>query len=70
MKDAMTNSSFSARWSIALLAILFATAVNMLAAERTEQFDKDPGWDSHNNRASSPSPRTIRQNFGYSGTSH
>lgn len=40
------------------------------AAERTEQFDKDPAWHGHNNRATSPAPRTIRQDFGYSRTTH
>lgn len=40
------------------------------AAERTERFDKDPGWHGHNNRATAPPPRTIRQDFGYSRTSH
>src|SRR5215831_5548800 len=41
-----------------------------VAAERTEHFDKDPGWDGHNNRATSPVPRTVRQDFGYSSTDH
>ncbi len=40
------------------------------AAERTEHFDRDPGWDAHHNRATSPEPRTIRQDFGYSSTAH
>ena len=39
-------------------------------AERTERFDRDPGWDGHNNRSRTPEPRTIRQDFGYSRTSH
>src|SRR5437867_11402053 len=40
------------------------------AEERTERFDRDPGWDSHNNRSAPSPPREIRQNFGYSNTSH
>jgi len=40
-----------------------------LAAERRESFDKDPGWDGHNNRL--VKPQTIRQDFGWSpNTSH
>jgi hypothetical protein len=38
--------------------------------ERSEHFDRDPGWDGHNNRARSPEARTIRQDFGYSATAH
>ena len=40
------------------------------AQERIERFDRDPGWDSHNNRAAKPEPRTVRQDFGYSNTAH
>jgi hypothetical protein len=40
------------------------------AEERTERFDRDPSWDGHNNRADSPKPRTVRQDFGYSRTAH
>src|SRR5262245_46290043 len=36
--------------------------------ERTERFDRDPGWDGSNHR--SAAPRMIRQDFGYSRTSH
>src|SRR5947207_6541458 len=38
--------------------------------ERTEHFDKDPGWDGNNNRAASPEKRTVRQDFGYSRTAN
>src|SRR5262245_59093370 len=40
------------------------------AAERTERFDKDPGWEGRNNRATEPAKRTVRQDFGYSPTAH
>ena len=36
-----------------------------LAKERTEHFDKDPNWDGQNNRATTPEPRKVRQDFGY-----
>jgi len=56
------------KWAVLLL---FFGAVTGGGAERTERFDKDPGWDGHNNRAATPEPRSIRQDFGYSGrTSH
>jgi hypothetical protein len=48
----------------ASLNCLFASA-----EERHESFDKDPGWDGHNNR--SVKPQTIRQDFGWSvATAH
>ena len=31
---------------------------------KTETFDRDPGWDGHNNRPSAP-PATVRQDFGF-----
>src|SRR5262249_47101038 len=40
------------------------------AAERVEHFDQDPGWEGRNNRATTPEPRTVRQDFGYSRTAH
>jgi WD40 repeat protein len=53
--------------TVAILAIFSAGG---LAAERTENFDRDPKWDGHNNRAEKPEPRTIRQDFGFSPTAH
>src|SRR4051812_15417253 len=55
--------------------ILFACLASSLAgpspaADRTERFDKDPGWDGSNHRADEPAPRPIRQDFGYSRTAH
>ena len=38
---------------------------------KTESFDRDPGWKGVNNRsAQEHAPITIRQDFGYSNTSH
>lgn len=45
-------------------------ACSVAAEERTERFDKDPGWDAHNNRAATPEKRTVRQDFGYSRTAN
>jgi hypothetical protein len=50
--------------------MLSAVAGGSLGAERTEHFDRDPLWHGHNNRAASPPPRAVRQDFGYSRTSH
>ncbi|HTM53708.1 MAG TPA: hypothetical protein VL175_06740 [Pirellulales bacterium] len=47
-----------------LSASLFVTGV-LLAAERTEHFDREPNWDNHNNRATVPEAREVRQDFGY-----
>src|SRR4051794_31249668 len=37
-------------------------------ALRTESFDKDPGWEGHNNRIVPERLPTVTQNFGYSKT--
>src|SRR5688572_23635616 len=55
------------RWVSAVLAVAGGVAA---AAERTERFDKDPGWDGNNNRATTPEKRTVRQDFGYSRTTN
>lgn len=38
--------------------------------ERTQHFDRDPGWEGHNNRPLTSASRTIKQDFGYSKTAH
>src|SRR5262245_30237897 len=50
--------------------ILNGSALKGFAAERTQQFDRDPGWDGHNNRATWVPTREVRQDFGYSPSSH
>ena len=57
-------------YSGAVGLVLLLAAWSAPAEERTEHFDRDPGWDSHNNRATIPEQRTVRQDFGYSRTSH
>src|SRR5438309_7250106 len=41
-----------------------------MAEQRTERFDKDPGREGRNNRATVPEKRTVRQDFGYSRTAN
>src|SRR5438034_9253942 len=54
-----------------LIALLgFGIIRVVVAEERTERFDKDPGWDGHNNRTTVPEKRTVRQDFGYSRTAN
>lgn len=55
-------------WCIAVVACVVIGSAR--AEERTERFDKDPGWDGRNNRAAVPMPRTVRQDFGFSRTAH
>src|SRR6185436_17214022 len=40
------------------------------ATMKTETFDRDPGWDGHNNRSKTPGTRPVKQEFGYSKTGH
>lgn len=35
---------------------------------KTESFDRDPGWEGHNNHILPKVPKTVRQDFGYSPT--
>jgi hypothetical protein len=56
------------RFAAVVAAVLAAGPA--LAAERTERFDRDPHWDGSNNRTERPAPRTVRQDFGYSNTTH
>jgi hypothetical protein len=51
-------------FALTVFMLLWASAT--VAEERTEHFDRDPGWDGQNNR--STVSRTIRQDFGYSKT--
>src|SRR6266540_4511366 len=51
---------------IAVAPMAWAAAVG---EQRYESFEKDPGWDGHNNRLAKP--ETVRQDFGWSaGTTH
>jgi hypothetical protein len=53
-----------------LLLTLALSTLPLVAEERTQRFDRDPGWESVNNRVTSTRPRSIRQDFGYSKTTH
>src|SRR2546430_13816158 len=59
----------STQWVACIVAAVAAHCA-AAAAERTERFDKVPAWHAHNNRATTPEPRAIRQDFGYSPTAH
>jgi hypothetical protein len=50
--------------------LLAASSAISFADERQESFDRDPGWDGYNHRATNPPPRDVRQDFGYSRTRH
>ena len=39
-------------------------------ALKTEHFDRDPGWEGHNNRVTSKKPVQVKQDFGFSATNH
>lgn len=50
--------------SLSGILSLILTTTAALGAERQESFDRDPGWDAHNNRSSRS--QLIRQDFGWS----
>jgi WD domain, G-beta repeat len=61
------HRGMKARTVVNVLPLLLAIALAS-AAERTENFDKDPKWDEHNNRSEKPEPRAVKQDFGFSMT--
>lgn len=50
------------------LSLLLTPAPLAVGGERTERFDRDPGWESRNSRATHIAPRAIRQDFGFRTT--
>lgn len=56
------------RWIVLIAMVPFVSVVR--AEEKTETFDRDPNWDSHNNRSNDHPPRRVIQKFGYSPTKH
>jgi hypothetical protein len=55
---------------VSLFAGAVAGSTLAVAEERTERFDRDPGWDAYNNRSQAFVPKKITQDFGYSRTRH
>jgi hypothetical protein len=58
-----------------LMALVMAAVIGVVSAGerlgpvlKTESFDRDPGWEAHNNRVVPPEYPTIVQDFGYSTT--
>lgn len=56
-------------------AALLAVGIALSAAEsplksgfKSESFDRDPGWEGHNNRIVPKDAQMVRQDFGYSAT--
>ena len=53
-----------------LSVIVVGTNRNVIAAPKqtvlkSESFDRDPGWEAHNNHILPEKPRTVTQDFGY-----
>jgi hypothetical protein len=55
------------QFRIPLLLLALSSGLGARAAQRSEAFDRDPGWDSHHNR--SAKPERVRQDFGWSAGS-
>lgn len=62
---------------LVLMALVTAAAVGVVAADerqattlKTESFDKDPGWEGHNNRVVPKTVKTVQQGFGFSATNY
>jgi hypothetical protein len=56
------------------LIVLALTAPRSFSADsnppalKAEHFDRDPGWEGHNNRVTSMKPVQVKQDFGWSAT--
>lgn len=60
-------------FSIIALSLCLDLASSALMAEplsKTEAFDRDPGWEAHQNRLPPEKPLTVTQDFGHSLTHH
>ncbi|MBI5093966.1 MAG: hypothetical protein HZB26_16185 [Candidatus Hydrogenedentes bacterium] len=57
---------FARPWRMLGIALALYACAHSRAEERLETFDRDPGWDGHNNRPAENSTRTVIQDFGYS----
>jgi hypothetical protein len=76
----MRSSSIRLLLALGLLALAFGAArvhsgtglkTGMeRKTERFQSFNRDPGWDGRNNRSGTPPAQVIRQDFGYSRTTH
>jgi hypothetical protein len=60
---------------LAALGLLHAAGVQTVwtqeptkSALKTEKFDRDPGWEGHNNRIVPKKSSLVKQDFGYSAT--
>jgi hypothetical protein len=58
------------RWKWMTAVLVCCLAMPIAAKERVEHFDRDPSWEGHNNRAENSKARPVRQDFGYSRTTH
>jgi hypothetical protein len=59
-------------WSRFALVAMFlgCFAAFGFSEERRQRFDRDPGWEGHNNRSTATPPVSVKQDFGYSDTAH
>src|SRR5712692_5056666 len=48
------------------LSLGFWLLAGLIAAQRLETFDRDPGWEGQNNRSAIPPCRSRQEDFGYS----
>ncbi len=62
------NTHFRPEFFAAALALLPATTPAQ-SPLKTEHFDRDPGWEGHNNRIELAKVPIVKQDFGYSTTS-
>ncbi len=56
--------------TVATVLAASTAAVAQTTTLKTENFDREPAWDGHNNRVKVEKPNPVVQDFGYSSTHH
>jgi hypothetical protein len=64
-RDRASNVSLAASALAAFLVFMLLVPERLLADQKFENFDDDPGWEGHNNQLVSSTTRTVTQDFGY-----
>ena len=68
MKITMAFPSFTRSTLLASTIVLLVTQASSQTLLKTETFDRDPGWEGHNNRVVPQKLLVVKQDFGYSPT--
>ena len=66
----MSTATTIRRSLVGLISLTTSWALCAEPALKTESFDRDPGWEGHNNHLVPKKVLLVKQDFGYSTTHH